>query len=146
MLENMQKNECRVVLPPRSLAFGNWKRECIKTVLRILQRLCCNEVMFFFFIWHQYVNIKFVSERNNIPCQFESNSAAFSLAITFKSPSLFSKGIPIVFVSSVLVDITQIESIGKILKNLVNDYQLGFQMDHRSVYRFMLGFFFISED
>jgi hypothetical protein len=27
----------------------------------------------------------------------------------------------------------------------VNDYQLGFQMDHRSVYRFMLGFF-ISED
>jgi hypothetical protein len=28
----------------------------------------------------------------------------------------------------------------------VNDYQLGFQMDHRSVYRFMLGFFFISED
>jgi hypothetical protein len=51
MLENMQKNECRVVLPPRSLAFGNWKRECIKTVLRILQRLCCNEVMVFFFLF-----------------------------------------------------------------------------------------------
>lgn len=38
-----------VVHPPRSLAFGNWKRECIKTVLRILQPLCCNEVMVFFF-------------------------------------------------------------------------------------------------
>jgi len=132
-----------VVHPARSLAFGNWKRECIKTVLRILQPLCCNEVMVFFF-WHQYINIKFVSERNNIPCQFESKSAAFSLAITFKSPSLFSQGIPIV--SGVLVDINKIESIGKILKNLVNDYQLGFQMDHHCVYRFMLGYFFISED
>lgn len=49
MLENMRKNEDRVVLPPRSLVFGNRKRECIKTVLRILQRLCCNEVMFLFF-------------------------------------------------------------------------------------------------